>query len=265
MSDGENNTGTGTGPAENKPVGFDLEPKKGEQQKTTPPADKGGGQAGDGTPDDVDRRYTKKEVSEIVKTRLGEDRSRKIIEKMSKQTGLSVEQLEAKIEEFDRQQVDQHIKDQAKKAGVDPALLSAIANQHAELSDIKMTMELQNMLGDPESYPGLKSFKDDVIEEAQSLGIPLKKAYFIVAGSKDNIKQIQREAEQRVVNNRQKRAGKDRVQGDSSSGVGDEPEYSDADIAAAKKVHMDVEEYVAVRDSDNIDRYREYKRKKNQK
>lgn len=260
---GENNSGTGTGQTDTKPVGFDVNPEGG--SKVTPPADKGGAKAGDGTPDDNDKKYSKAEVSAMIQSRLGEDKSRKIIEKMSKQTGLTVEQLEARIEEFDRQQLDKQIKDQAEKAGVDPALLSAVANQHADLRDIKMTMQLQDMLNNVEDYPGLKSFKQEVIDEAQSLGIPLKKAYFIVAGSKDNIKQIQREAEQRVINDRQKRAGKDRVQGDSSSGVGGEVEYSDADIAAAKKVRMDVEEYVAVRDSQNIDDYRNFKKKKQQK
>jgi len=261
--DGENNTGTGTGQTDTKPVGFQLDEGG---QKTTPSGDTGGGKAGVATPDGGEKTtYTKDEVSAIVQSRLGDDRSRKIIEKMSKQTGLTVEQIEARMDEFDRQQVNKTIKEQAEKAGVDPALLSAVANNHAELKDIRMTMQLQDMLNDAENYPGLNAFKQDVIDEAQESNISLKKAYFIVAGSKDNIKQIQREAEQRVINNRQKRAGKDRVQGDSSSGVGDEVDYSDADIAAAKKVHMDVEEYVALRNSDNIDTYRAYKKKKQQK
>jgi hypothetical protein len=94
--------------------------------------------------------------------------------------------------------------------------------------------------------------------------LSLNDAYWLVAGP-NRVKQSAREAEHRTINQRQKLAGKDRVQGDTSSSMGtDGAKIPDNVVAMAKAVGMDPAEYYDSMLSNNIDDWREKsaKRKK---
>jgi methyl coenzyme M reductase alpha subunit len=119
------------------------------------------------------------------------------------------------------------------------------------------------MRNSPNDFPGFSEIEGDVLDKAMQLNLSLQDAYWLVAGPK-RIQQAAREAEHRTINQRQKLAGKDRVQGDSSSEIGvSSPKIPQDVVAMAKKVNMDPEEYYALMNADNIDDWREFKAKKN--
>lgn len=218
--------------------------------------------AGSGEDKSQKKYYTDEDVSNIVSKRLKEDRSRKLMDRMVNITGLSAEEIERRLEVFDRERQQKALADQAKESGISAQVLQQINAQQTKLQQLERLNQVNQMLSNQTEYPGFAEIQDDVIKESDNLNIPLDKAYWIVAG-KSRLSQTARETEQRLINQRQKLSGKDRVQGDDSSQIGVSSETIPEDVVAmAKHIGMDPEEYYASMNATNIDDWRAYKSKK---
>jgi hypothetical protein len=205
----------------------------------------------------------------MIKGRLADDRYRKIVEKIAARAGISIDQMEHRLNEIDQIENQKKIQSEAKKLNVDPMVLQALAHLSAQNESLMMRDELREMVINKKDYPGIddKDLQDKVIQKAKERNIPLKEAYWIVAGQ-SMVKQVARETEHRLENERQKNAGKDRVQGDESSSFGTSGEkIPDEVVAMAKKIGEDPQEYWDAMQSKDIDQWRERraKRKANKK
>ena len=221
---------------------------------------------GDDDGDDDTPRYTKKDVSRMIQGRLQDDKYRKTLERIAQRAGVSVDELVNRLDTLEQQKRNEQIEKAAERAGVNPAVLRLLMNTHLELQGLKRSQQLAAMRNNPKDFPGLDKIEDKVIDKAHELNIPYTDAYWIVAGP-TRINQAVKEAEHRAANNRQKLAGKDRVQGDTSSQMGvQEREIPDEVKRMARMAGMrtpeEIEEYYDAMQSENIDDYRERKAKR---
>jgi hypothetical protein len=201
----------------------------------------------------------------MIQGRLKEEaKYRKTVERLAKQAGISVDDIEKRLDEIDQQDRNKQLEQSAKEQGIDPKIMRMMADQTRELNSLKLNSQLQAMHNDTINFPDLADIEGEVIDKANQTGLSLNDAYWLVAGP-NRVKQSAREAEHRTINQRQKLAGKDRVQGDTSSSMGtDGAKIPDNVVAMAKAVGMDPAEYYDSMLSNNIDDWREKsaKRKK---
>lgn len=213
--------------------------------------------------------YTKEQVSSIVRNRVAsyEKRLGKMTEyksalnKIAEVSGLSEEQLITRLNNMSDAE-------QAKMLGISPEQVAGMRatrasqeNSEKEIKKLNRELEMSQLKAD-KKYSDIDVFMDDIlfkIEDHPSLS--LKDAYLLVKGAAGVTTSEIRDAEQRVLNSQAAARGKGQV--NPVGGAQAPPKKMSAEIVnAAKKVDMDVNEYVAFQEIDNIDAYRAYKKLK---
>lgn len=223
----------------------------GEQTQPDAGADKGG-----------ERLYTKDDVSRMIQGRLSDDKHKKIVEKIAKRAGVPVDELEGRLDALEQEANQQQMQETARDFGVHPTVLTALASQNAEITRLKTQAEIKDMLHNKKEYPDFSEIQDQVVEKAKETNLPLEEAYWIIAG-RNRVQQSAREAEHRMQNQSQKKAGKDRIQGDASSSFGTTGDKIPDDVVAmAQSIGEDPQDYWDSMNSKDIDEYRSRKSKR---
>lgn len=191
---------------------------------------------------------------------------RSVVDRLTKVTGLTPEQLAQRLDAFTQQQQAQ----QAQQSGLDPQVyqhLNGMANvlqaTRAETLKLQRELEKSKLMANP-TYADFADVEEDVTEYADRFGVSLEQAYWAVNGSK-RAEQIAREAEQRAIANRENTRDFSVVSGDRSTGSDSAKFESEEEMLAASIFGLSAEDYKALEKADNIDKWNKYLEKKKRK
>jgi len=166
---------------------------------------------------------------------------RQLAEKISRRSGLTVDQVLERLDAEERQQA-------AQQTGLTPAMVQYLQNltgvstqTAAEVRRLQRDLERNTLKADP-TYADYDSVRESVEAYADKYGVSLREAYWAVNGDK-RTQQLAREAEQRAIAQRESLGYLGAVSGDTPIGTGPD-KFPNADAAyVAKQMGLDAEEF----------------------
>jgi len=194
------------------------------------------------------------------KDRIKELESRaNIAEKLAKMGGLQdVNQLQAEVEKYER---ENYI-----KKGVDPQMAQYLVSQQKEMQEVKQALTKQkrdlefDSLKKSAFYSDAENYREELEELADKTGLSIQQAYNALRGE-ERAKEVEREAEQRVLNNLQK---KQKTKVDTSSSGTQKPKstvkLSQAELEMAKFAGMTPTEFYNMKNAKSLDQYQKLKK-----
>jgi hypothetical protein len=235
----------------------------------TPGADGGGTPpAGGGTP--TPKMFTEEQVQAAIRGRLAEeqnkykdhDRYKGIIENMSKMTGRSVEEIERELTGMAAESAQ-------RQSGLPPQVYTSLTETNKELDRIKgdnlklrLDIEEKDLKANPTYSTALSDAKvlGSVREYAQKMDCTMEQAFWATQGS-THVQQMQRETEQRILNQYKENLSRGPIftdQTDEIKSLG----LSPTELAYCQERGQDPVEYAALKNSNNIEGYRKFKKSK---
>lgn len=181
-----------------------------------------------------------------------------IADKLAKMSGVDVDALQTQIDQFEQQNYI--------KQGVDPQMAQALVQQQKQMAEFqqslnkqKMDMEFNSIKSEP-YYADAENYREELEELAGRTGLTVKQAYDVLRGD-ERRKEYEREMEQRILNNLQK---KQKTKIDTSASGNQQPKpkvnLTAEQLEFAKFAGMTPQEYFNMLNTKNLDQYQ--KRKK---
>jgi hypothetical protein len=229
----------------------------------TPPT---GGSPGGSTP----RMFTEEQMQIAIRARLAEeqkkytdyDRHKGIVERMSKITGRSVDDLETELTGISVQMA-------AQQTGLPPQVYNQLTQTNNEVKKVKednlnmrLSMEETQLKTDPVYASALSDATtlNNVREYAKKMDCSMEQAFWATQGP-NQVKQMQREMEQRIKSQYQDKLSRGNILTD----VTDEVKslgLSPTELSFCQERGFDPAEYAALKNSNDIESYRKHKNSK---
>lgn len=216
---------------------------------------------------------TDKEKESLKRGVNKERRARKEAEKKNKELEARI----AALEEAAKTQA-KTTEEQLIESGVDENIAKSIASAidkkqttsnkfEKELSDMKFRLELSE-LSKEEGFNDIMDYEDD-IKDLVDKGLNVEQAYYALNYKKEKNNNTKTEIERKVEAKLQNNQARKNILGNINSGTGSavnnfsaKPKASAAEIAAAKMAGIDINDYLAAKNSVSIKQYNEYRNKK---
>lgn len=189
---------------------------------------------------------------------------RQLAERISKRSGMTVEQVIQRLDAEDQARAAQQTGLSLQMLQYLQGITGASQQTAAEVKRLQRDLERGTLKADT-TYADFDSVAKDVEAYADKYGVSLKEAYWAVNGDK-RTQQLAREAEQRAIAQRESMGYLGAVSGDTPIGQGPD-KFPNADAAyVAKQMGLDAEEFNALsgekRSLDDWDKLQEKRNKK---